>query len=110
MSVAPRITQSALSEYYAETQCNWCEGCGNYGIWTAVKYALTDLNLHPWQVCLCYDVGCHGTVRISSKAIAFMGCTVASFRLQQVRSWRIRASLSSHLVGMVELSRRGSGT
>jgi 2-oxoglutarate/2-oxoacid ferredoxin oxidoreductase subunit beta len=60
MSVAPRITQSALSEYYSETQCNWCDGCGNYGIWTAVKYALTDLNLHPWQVCLCYDVGCHG--------------------------------------------------
>jgi 2-oxoglutarate/2-oxoacid ferredoxin oxidoreductase subunit beta len=60
MSVAPRITQSALSEYYSETQCNWCDGCGNYGIWTAVKYALADLSLHPWQVCLCYDVGCHG--------------------------------------------------
>jgi 2-oxoglutarate/2-oxoacid ferredoxin oxidoreductase subunit beta len=26
----------------------------------AVKYALVELNLHPWQVCLCYDVGCHG--------------------------------------------------
>jgi len=24
----------------------------NYGIWTAVKYALVELNLHPWQVCL----------------------------------------------------------
>jgi 2-oxoglutarate ferredoxin oxidoreductase subunit beta len=60
MSVAPRIAQSALSEYHSETQCNWCDGCGNYGIWTAVKYALTDLNLRPWQVCLCYDVGCHG--------------------------------------------------
>ena len=38
----------------------WCDGCGNYGIWTAVKYALVELHLHPWQVCLCYDVGCHG--------------------------------------------------
>jgi 2-oxoglutarate ferredoxin oxidoreductase subunit beta len=60
MSVAPRMTRSSPSEYYSETQCNWCDGCGNYGIWTALKYALADLNLHPWQVCLCYDVGCHG--------------------------------------------------
>jgi 2-oxoglutarate/2-oxoacid ferredoxin oxidoreductase subunit beta len=60
MSVAPGMIRPVISEYYSETQCNWCDGCGNYGIWTAVKYALADLNLHPWQVCLCYDVGCHG--------------------------------------------------
>lgn len=48
------------SEYYSETLCTWCDGCGNYGIWTALKYALVELELHPWQVCLCYDVGCHG--------------------------------------------------
>ena len=50
----------SLSEYYSETKGTWCDGCGNYGIWTAVKMALVELNLHPWQVCLCYDVGCHG--------------------------------------------------
>jgi 2-oxoglutarate ferredoxin oxidoreductase subunit beta len=60
MSAAPRIIRTPLSEYYSDTQCNWCDGCGNYGIWTAVKYALAELNLRPWQVCLCYDVGCHG--------------------------------------------------
>jgi pyruvate/2-oxoacid:ferredoxin oxidoreductase beta subunit len=46
----------ALSEYYSETKCTWCDGRGNYGIRTA-KW-LVELNLHPWQVC--YDVGCHG--------------------------------------------------
>src|ERR1700761_6369651 len=50
----------ALSDYYSATKCIWCDGCGNYGIWTAMKYALVELNLRPWQVCLCYDVGCHG--------------------------------------------------
>lgn len=49
-----------IHEYYCGTQCSWCDGCGDYGIWTATKRALTELNLHPWQVCLCYDIGCHG--------------------------------------------------
>ena len=60
MSAVPQLDPTALAAYYTETQCNWCEGCGNYGIWTAVKYALAELNLRPWEVCLCYDVGCHG--------------------------------------------------
>src|SRR5258707_455162 len=60
MNIAPQIRPPALSEYYSETKGIWCDGCGNYGIWSAVKYALVELNLHPWQVCLCYDVGCHG--------------------------------------------------
>src|SRR5216683_1901843 len=60
MNIAPQTHPPALSAYYSETKCIWCDGCGNYGIWTAVKYALVELNLHPWQVCLCYDVGCHG--------------------------------------------------
>jgi 2-oxoglutarate ferredoxin oxidoreductase subunit beta len=50
----------AFSDYYSETQCIWCAGCGDYGIWTALKSALVELQLRPWQVCLCYDIGCHG--------------------------------------------------
>src|SRR4030088_1443325 len=60
MNIALQTRLPALSEYYSETKCIWCDGCGNYGIWTAVRYALVELSLHPWQVCLCYDVGCHG--------------------------------------------------
>jgi 2-oxoglutarate/2-oxoacid ferredoxin oxidoreductase subunit beta len=60
MKTAVRAGTVAVPEYYSETRCTWCDGCGNYGIWTAVKYALAGLGLHPWQVCLCYDVGCHG--------------------------------------------------
>src|ERR1700747_1243325 len=60
MNIALQMRSPAVSDYYSETKCIWCDGCGNYGIWTAVKYALVELNLHPWQVCLCYDVGCNG--------------------------------------------------
>jgi 2-oxoglutarate ferredoxin oxidoreductase subunit beta len=60
MNIALQTQPPALSEYYSETKCIWCDGCGNYGICTAVKYALVELNLHRWQVCLSYNVGCHG--------------------------------------------------
>jgi 2-oxoglutarate ferredoxin oxidoreductase subunit beta len=60
MSNLHHMAPAVISEYYSETKCTWCDGCGNYGIWTAVKSALADLGLHPWQVCLCYDIGCNG--------------------------------------------------
>jgi 2-oxoglutarate/2-oxoacid ferredoxin oxidoreductase subunit beta len=49
-----------LKEYYNANRCTWCDGCGNYGIWTATKMALTELGIAPWQALLCFDVGCHG--------------------------------------------------
>jgi 2-oxoglutarate ferredoxin oxidoreductase subunit beta len=58
-TLAPALPLSP-AEYHSENLCTWCDGCGNYGIWTALKYALVELGLHPWQVLLCYDVGCHG--------------------------------------------------
>jgi len=51
-----------MKDYHCNTQCTWCDGCGDYGIWTAVKRALVELGVHPWQVLLCYDVGCHGNM------------------------------------------------
>lgn len=49
-----------MSDYYHDNRCVWCDGCGDYGIWTAVKRALVEEGIHPWQVMLCYDVGCNG--------------------------------------------------
>ena len=49
-----------MREYLSANKCTWCDGCGDYGIWTAIKRALVELNVHPWQTLLCYDVGCHG--------------------------------------------------
>lgn len=53
-------TGPKMQDYHCATQCTWCDGCGDYGIWTATKRALVELGIHPWQVLLCYDVGCHG--------------------------------------------------
>lgn len=61
MSIPLDPTQaSRMKAYHCPVPCSWCDGCGNYGIWTAVKRALAEMGLDPWQVLLCYDVGCHG--------------------------------------------------
>ncbi len=49
-----------MASYHSENRCTWCDGCGDYGIWTAVKRALVEMGIPPHSVLLCYDVGCHG--------------------------------------------------
>lgn len=51
-----------MQDYSSENACTWCDGCGDYGIWTAVKRALVELKIAPWQTLLCFDVGCHGNM------------------------------------------------
>jgi 2-oxoglutarate/2-oxoacid ferredoxin oxidoreductase subunit beta len=73
MNTAVPAAPVAFSDYYSETRCTWCAGCGDYGIWTAVKSALVELHLHPWQVCLCYDIGCHGNGSDKVRGYRFHG-------------------------------------
>jgi Pyruvate:ferredoxin oxidoreductase and related 2-oxoacid:ferredoxin oxidoreductases, beta subunit len=109
MNVALQTRPPALSNYYSETKCIWCDGCGNYGIWTAVKYALVELNLHPWQVCLCYDVGCHGNGSDKIEGYRFHGLH------GRVIPFAAGAKLANMKVpviafgGMARLSRKVSG-
>ena len=62
-----------MADYHHENQCTWCDGCGDYGIWTAVKRALVELGLAPHEVLLCYDVGCHGNMSDKLKGYRFHG-------------------------------------
>ncbi len=62
-----------FKQYGCATKCTWCDGCGNYGVWTALKRALTSLGLEPWQVMLCYDVGCNGNGSDKIRGYRFHG-------------------------------------
>ena len=42
---------------YAGGQTAWCPGCGNFGILTAVKKALTELDLEPYQMLMVSGIG-----------------------------------------------------
>ncbi|RJR28426.1 2-oxoacid ferredoxin oxidoreductase [Candidatus Microgenomates bacterium] len=39
---------------------NWCPGCGDFGIWGALKQALDKKGWQPTDFCLSLGIGCHG--------------------------------------------------
>ncbi len=53
-------TIDLMKAYATSTPCTWCDGCGDYGIWTATKLALAESGIPPHKVMMCFDVGCHG--------------------------------------------------
>lgn len=40
----------------------WCPGCGDFGIWGAIKQALTELALPEEQLVIVFDIGCSGNM------------------------------------------------
>ncbi|PWU24310.1 2-oxoacid ferredoxin oxidoreductase [Candidatus Cerribacteria bacterium 'Amazon FNV 2010 28 9'] len=40
----------------------WCPGCGDYGIWSAIKKALAESNIPEEQLVVVYGVGCSGNM------------------------------------------------
>jgi 2-oxoglutarate/2-oxoacid ferredoxin oxidoreductase subunit beta len=46
-----------VEAYRTETENQWCPGCPNFGIQTALKRALSTLDLAPHQVCLVSGIG-----------------------------------------------------
>lgn len=46
-----------MERYRTRTENQWCPGCPNFGIQTALKGALGNLDLEPHQVCLVSGIG-----------------------------------------------------
>lgn len=40
----------------------WCPGCGNFGIWAALKTAFTKLGFNPDNFVVVYGIGCSGNM------------------------------------------------
>jgi len=47
-------------DYKTDVWVDWCPGCGDYGILTALRGALADLGLEPWQAAIVSGIGCSG--------------------------------------------------
>jgi len=45
------------SEYKTDNYIDWCPGCGDYGILSALQMALAELNLEPHNVVVVSGVG-----------------------------------------------------
>jgi 2-oxoglutarate ferredoxin oxidoreductase subunit beta len=49
-----------LADYKTEVHNDWCPGCGDFGILSAVQMALAELNLEPHKICVVSGIGCSG--------------------------------------------------
>lgn len=50
-------------QFITSIKPTWCPGCGNFGIWMALKNALTHLTIPRENIVIVYGVGCHGNMR-----------------------------------------------
>ena len=48
------------TEFMTPVKPTWCPGCGNFGIYTALRKAFAELGLEPHQISMVFDIGCCG--------------------------------------------------
>lgn len=58
-------------DYNAPIFPTWCPGCGNFGIWTALKNALVQLDISPHRAVLVFGIGCSGNFANFVKGYVF---------------------------------------
>lgn len=60
-----------ISDYQTKRFPTWCPGCGNFGIWAALKNALLKMNWSPDNFVLVYGIGCSGNMADFIKCYGF---------------------------------------
>lgn len=80
---------------------NWCPGCGDFGIWTALKNALVELGLGPDDALLVYGIGCHGNMYSWMRTYGVEGLHGRALPVAQ------GAKLANHTVPVVVISGDG---
>ena len=54
------MSKPTRQDYQVKHPNDWCSGCGDFGILTAVQHALAGLQLDPRQVAMFEGIGCSG--------------------------------------------------
>ncbi len=60
--MAPEVATAKLkvTDYKTDVHNDWCPGCGDFGIISAVQMALAELQLEPHRVVIFSGIGCSG--------------------------------------------------
>ncbi len=59
-TVATEIKAFKIQDYKAEIHNDWCPGCGDFGILSAVQMALAKLQVPPHRTAVVSGIGCAG--------------------------------------------------
>src|SRR5476649_2057341 len=89
--------------FMTEKMPTWCPGCGDFGIWTALKDALAKLNIAPDEGVCVYGVGCHGNMYDWLKIYGFIGLHGRTLPVAQA------IKLVNHKLPVIVISGDGDG-
>lgn len=92
------ITADSFKTGYLPT---WCPGCGDFGIWTALKNALVSLAIGPDDALLVYGIGCHGNMYSWMRSYAVEGLHGRTLPVAQ------GAKLANHTLPVIAISGDG---
>jgi 2-oxoglutarate/2-oxoacid ferredoxin oxidoreductase subunit beta len=81
----------------------WCPGCGDFGIWTSLREALSKLGIGPEDGVAVYGVGCHGNMYSWMKMYGFVGLHGRTLPVAQA------IKLVNHRLPVVIISGDGDG-
>jgi 2-oxoglutarate/2-oxoacid ferredoxin oxidoreductase subunit beta len=48
------------TDYNSDNKHTWCDGCGNYSIWGAIRNSLVKEQIAPEDILFIHDIGCNG--------------------------------------------------
>lgn len=66
-------TPHTPNDFATSIRPTWCPGCGNFGIWTALKGALAELGVKPHTTVIVFGIGCSGNEANFVRAYGFHG-------------------------------------
>lgn len=64
---------STTKDFTTGIKPTFCPGCGNFGILEALKQALVELKLDPWNVAIAFDIGCNSNMADFISCFGFHG-------------------------------------
>jgi 2-oxoglutarate ferredoxin oxidoreductase subunit beta len=94
------ITNAMLATKYVPT---WCPGCGNFGIWLALREAFARVGTGPSDGLVVYGVGCHGNMYDWMNMYGIVGLHGRTLPVAQ------GAKLANHALNVVAVSGDGDG-
>ncbi len=60
-----------IQDFDLGTEVKWCPGCGDFGVWVAVRQAMVELGIEPHDLVAVYGIGCHGHMSDMLKCYGF---------------------------------------
>ncbi len=92
------ITADSLKTHFLPT---WCPGCGDFGIWMALRNALATLGIDSDNGLIVYGIGCHGNMYDWMNMYSFAGLHGRALPVAQ------GAKLANHKLPVIVVSGDG---